>query len=242
MSRRLLVALALLLALTGCSGGGAENTSPGAAAAPEPEPLPPAAELLAASTEAMSSVRTVAVALQASPAVRAVPIGAANARLTSAGEAVGTVTLRQGQSNVELQFVVVGDALYLKGATGGWEVLPLEFASSVYDPSAVLDPDRGVAQLLRTATGGVTEAKEDVNGAPAYRVRASFAPQALSAVVPGITGPTSGLLWIDQATSRLVKASVDVPDPNDPEAPPAPVTVTLSEFGAPVTVAPPRVS
>jgi lipoprotein LprG len=54
--------------------------------------------------------------------------------------------------------------------------LPLTLAANIYDPTALLRPDRGIPALLHTATNGVTEAEENVNGAPAYRVHATLSP------------------------------------------------------------------
>ena len=41
-------------------------------------------------------------------------------------------------------------------------------------PDGAARPDRGMPALLHTATNGVTEAEENVNGAPAYRVHATL--------------------------------------------------------------------
>lgn len=240
---KMAVLLVLIIGLVGC-GGAAGPADPAAPAAPVPEPLPAAAELLTRSADAMAKIKTVALDVRADPALRTMPIRSATGKLTATGEAVGSAVLSEGGSPVEFQFVVTRGVLYLKGATGGYQALPLELAAGIYDPTALLRPDTGVATLLRTATGGVTEAVEDVDGTPAYRVRATLDQQVVSRVVPGISGATSGLVWIDKATSRTLKAQVDAPvnppaEPGAPAGPTAPVVVTLSEFDAPVTVTAP---
>ena len=48
--------------------------------------------------------------------------------------------------------MLVGGKLYLKGATGGFAEVPAALAGSVYDPSAILDPDKGVAKVLASVT------------------------------------------------------------------------------------------
>ena len=59
-------------------------------------------------------------------------------------------------------------------------------------------------------------------------------------MVPGVSDTTTGTVWLDKATSRLVKAQLDVPTtPGQQNAPTAPVSVVLSNFDAPVTIAPP---
>ena len=42
---------------------------------------------------------------------------------------VGTATVEQFGATVSLEFVIVGDSLYLKGPTGGFQKLPLSLAS-----------------------------------------------------------------------------------------------------------------
>lgn len=50
-------------------------------------------------------------------------------------------------------------------------------------------------------------------------------------------GPVDGLLWVDAATSRLVRAELQVPGSAGGSG--RPVTVRLGDHNAPVTVTPP---
>lgn len=226
MVTRVLTALLVVLALAGCSA------QPSAPAEPPP---PPGQELLARSAEAMARLTTVGVDMQADPALAGLPLRSANGKLTAAGEATGSAVLSMGGAPSEIQFTVTGGTLYIKGATGGYQAVPLSMAAGLYDPTALLRPGTGVAALLRTATNGVTEGAEDVNGVPAWRVSATLDPQAAAAVVPGVDGPAKGEVWIDKATSRTLKARVEMPTGGTNGAT-APVTVTLSDFDVPVTV------
>jgi lipoprotein LprG len=224
----LLASLVLALGLTGCS-----TPVPSKPA----EVLPAAPEVLAKSADAMAKIKTVGVDVQVDQALSSLPIRSATGKLTAAGESVGSVVIAQGNSNLEFQFVVAKGSLYLKGATGGYQQLPLEMAASIYDPTALLRPDTGIAALLRTATGAVTEASDDVNGVPAWRLRATLDQRIATSVVPGLTGAATGVVWVDKATSHLLKAQVQVPvNEGDPKSPTAPVTVILSDFDAPVTI------
>ncbi|MCU1649141.1 MAG: hypothetical protein JWQ60_290, partial [Pseudonocardia sp.] len=148
----LLALFALFLGVTGCSSG------------PTAPPLPAAPDLLAKSASAMAAVRTVAIDVQVDPALNTIPVRAANGKLTATGDAIGTATLNQGTSTVEFNFVITQGTLYLKGATGRYQRLPLALAAAIYDPTALLSPDRGISALLRSANNGTTEASEDVNG------------------------------------------------------------------------------
>ncbi|MCO1656170.1 LppX_LprAFG lipoprotein [Pseudonocardia humida] len=223
------MALALAAAAvlpTACSGGPAE-----------PE-LPNATELLSRSADAMRTVTSAAVDIAVDPAVTSVPIRSAVGTITADGQAEGTAVLTlAGGAPLEYQLVVTGDVLYLKGPTGGYSPLPLASAAAIYDPTAILDPDRGTAALLAGADQGTTQAREVSDGVDAYRVAATFPAERVATLVPGVTQSVPGVVWLDAATSRLVRAELDLPD--GPAGAGGPVTVRMSEFDAPVSIAPP---
>ncbi len=228
----LLPAMIVLLFGSAACGGGA-STAP-------TEQLPPAPELLSKSATAMATIKTLAADVQVDLALAALPIRSAKAQLTADGQAVGSAQLTQGGSIAEFKFAVTQGNLYLTGPTGQTQAVPMAMAAAIYDPTALLNPDRGISALLRTATAGQTEASEDVNGVPAYRVRATLDQNLVQSVLPGLKDTSTGLVWIDKATSRLLKAQLDVPVSAGGRT--APVTVTLSDFDAPVTVTPPTPS
>jgi lipoprotein LprG len=228
MRRRVLlrpVLLSILLAgLAACTGGDEEPTSD----------LPAGDELLRSAAEAMRSVQTARFEITADGTVAGVPLRRATGVITSAGDAEGGVQLDQSGPLAELSFVVKGQTLWVKGVTGDWQRLPLAVASSVYDPSKILHPDQGVANVLGTARDAKTEARESVDGQDAYRVKATFPPQALSKLVPGIETDVPGQVWIGADRRLLHQGKFDVPDGDG--GGPATVTVTVADFDAPVTI------
>jgi lipoprotein LprG len=123
--------------------------------------------------------------------------------------------------------VLVGGTVHFKGPTGGYQTMPYPQLAAIYDPLALLNPDKGIAKLLATAADPVTEADEGA----VYRVATSLSQQALAAVVPGVAEGVNGKIWIDKATSRLVKAELPLAGGK--------ATVTLSDFDVPVQVTPP---
>lgn len=228
MLRTRLVAL-LALALTvlaGCSSKGKSSA------------LPPGDTLLKESSAAMREVKTVRFAIEADGTVAGLALRRANGQLTRDGDAKGTAQVQQLGANIELEFVVVGDTIHLKGPTGGWQKVPLALASSVYDPSAILDPDRGIAKVLSTASEGRTEAREKVDGVDAYRVAAKLTAADLATIVPGARDGVTGQLWIAADTKRLVRAKFALPAESG-QGKGATVTVTFSEFDAPVSISAP---
>lgn len=222
-----LISTVLLALLAGCS------------ASDPSDDLPPATALLTRSADAMRTVQTAAVAIEVDPAATAVPIRSATGRLTADGQADGTAVISLfGSPPVEYQLVVTGGTLYLKGATGGYQKLPLAVATGIYDPTAVLNPERGIAALLSSADNPTTQARETTDGVDSYRVAATFRPEQVTALVPGVTGAVPGVVWLDAATSRLVKAQLQLPD-GQGAARGGPVTVRLSDYDAPVTITAP---
>jgi len=219
-ARPSLLVLLITLLLAGCSGGGDGG-----------EDLPAGADLLTRSAEAMAAVTTARFSLGVEGTLAGFPVQGAQAQLTREGDAAGTVTLEQGGQVNELQFVLTGGSLYLQGPTGGFQKLPAALAGSVYDPSVILDPQRGIPALLRAGTAATTEAREQVGGVDAYRVRATFPAAALGGLVPGAVADTTGQVWIGVDGSRLVQARFPLPE--------ATATVRLSDFDAPADITPP---
>lgn len=221
----LLAAMAALTpAVVGCSSSQAAD-------------LPNAIELLSKGADSMRTVTSAALDISVDPQVTAVPIRSANGHITSDGKAQGTAVLALAGAPLEYQLVVLDGVLYLKGPTGGFSQLPLASAASIYDPTAILDPERGTAALLAGADKGVTQARETVEGVDCFKVAATFPADRVATLVPGVAAPVPGVVWLDAATSRLVKAELQLPD--GPRGKGGPVTVLMSEFNAPVSITAP---
>ncbi|MET8151344.1 LppX_LprAFG lipoprotein [Actinoplanes sp. NPDC049668] len=218
---------AVLFSLVACTPDKAENGGGEAAAVS----LPAGETLVKESAAAMREIKTAQFLITADGEIAGLGLRRAEGTLTREGSAKGTAQVEQAGSLVELEFVIVGDKLYLKGPTGGYQTLPLTLAATVYDPSAILDPDRGITKVLETATGATTEASEPVDGKDAWRVAVNTTGTALAALIPGSTGNITAKLWIADADKRLLKATFTMSGGT--------VTVTFKEFDAPVTISAP---
>jgi lipoprotein LprG len=188
--------------------------------------LPSGPDLLKKSAEAMKAVKTVAFSIDTKDKP-AVPVRHAEGSLTSAGDAKGTLQIDFGGLQ-ELEFVVSGDTVHFKGPTGGFQKMTRQQLAAIYDPSAVLT---GVPELLSAAQDARSEAAEKVGDADAYRVAVTLPQQSLAKLVPGVQQGVNGTVWIDKATSRLLK--IDLPLTGGS------VIVTLDDYDAPVTITPP---
>jgi lipoprotein LprG len=193
---------------------------------------PPAAELLTKSAAAMSSVTSANFIITVDGQLPAVTVQSAEGTLTAAGDAKGTATITQLGQLLEVEFVLVNRNLYLKGATGGFSQVPAALAGGIYDPSAILNPDKGVAKMLSSVTGA-TNAGTDGD---AWVVTGTVPAAVAGGLVPGISTDVAGTFTIDMSTSQLAAAQFELAGA---DGKPATVTVELSGFNESVSISPP---
>jgi lipoprotein LprG len=222
--------LLIPLSAAGCKGG-SESSQP-------TESLPKGSEVLSQASAAMRDVNSVGFTLgtEGKPAV---PFKRGDIKLLKSGDAEGGIQIQQAGQAVEMNFVLVGPTVYLKGVTGGYQKLPRAMVAQIYDPSAVLDPDRGVAKLLTTATDPTTEAREKVGGKDTYRVKATLPKDTAAALVPGIGQDLTGQVWVATTDHRPVKLKMQVP-PTAGGGDTGSVIVSLTEFNADYKITPPK--
>jgi lipoprotein LprG len=231
--RRFLVALLAFLAtaLSACTSdeGGAEGSS-----------LPDAKGLLQDAAKSTADIKSAHFTLTVNGKVPGLDVQSAEGDLTredgKSGAAQGTVKMTLFGSLFEGEFVIVGDKAYIKGPTGGFQELPASLIASLYDPAAILDPDRGIANVLSNVQDPNTEAEEDVAGVPTYRVKGRAAKDVVADLVPGVDSDVDITFWLKRdGDHQPVKASVAVPVDGSPT-----VDVTLSDVDKPVDITAPQ--
>ncbi|XRQ03391.1 LppX_LprAFG lipoprotein [Actinomadura welshii] len=226
MSRRILVLVPLLLALalTGaCSGDGAD----------EPKADFDAAQTLRQAAQAMGDLKSVAFTVE-SEGDTPVIVKGGDMKLLREGDAEGTLTVEQQGQNVEMRVVAAGESIFLDAGTGGWRELPKALAASLYDPSAVLDPERGIAKLLESAAEPEPQAEEEVGGEDAYRVGAKLPKARVAGLIPGINADLEGQVWVRKSDHRLVKVRGAFPEGKGA------VVISFTEFDAPYEISAPK--
>ncbi|MCU7724686.1 LppX_LprAFG lipoprotein [Actinoplanes sp. KI2] len=224
--RPVLALLAALVAVTSCtSTDKKKDESTGS--------LPDGATLLTESAAAMRDIKTAKFLITADGAISGLSLRRAEGTLTREGDAEGTAQIEQAGATVDLAFTIVGDKIYLKGPTGGYQELPLSLAATVYDPSAILDPEQGIAKVLSTATDAKTEASEAVDGTEAWRVAMTANGADLSKIIPGVSGNVPGKVWLGKQDKRLHKAVFTLPADGGATGT---VTVTFQQFDAPADI------
>jgi lipoprotein LprG len=232
MRRILLVTLALTTAFaTACS---AEETPANDSS------LPDGAGLLKEAAAATADVRSAHFTLTVNGNVPDLPVKKAEGDLTreggDGGAAKGTVSMELLGDLFEGEFVLVDNSLFIKGPTGGWQELPASMVRSLYDPAAILDPERGVAKVLGSVQNAKTEGTEDIDGVSTYRVTGKVTKDVIKNLVPGVGSDVDITFWLRQdGQHQPVKASVKMALEGDPT-----VDVTLSDIDKQVTITAPQ--
>ena len=91
--------------------------------------------------------------------------------------------------------------------------------------------------MLANFSDPKAEGRETVNGVKTVRVTGTISADAVNKIAPqlGATGPVPGTAWIaEEGNHELVQAKMDPAQGNS-------VTMTLSDWGKPVTVTKPAV-
>ncbi|WP_026424661.1 LppX_LprAFG lipoprotein [Actinokineospora inagensis] len=223
-----------VLALVGAlvAGCTSDNSSGGAGGGS----LPDGASVMKDSAATTKNIKSAHFTLKVNGNPPTIPVQNAEGDLTReggpAGAAKGTVKLTLLGQLIEGEFVLVDNSLYIKGPTGGFQKYPAALSANIYDPSAILDPDKGIAKVLATIQQPKTEAKETVDGVSAYKVTGKVTKDVVSGVVPGVSTDVVVTVWAREDNKQPVKASVALGSDSS-------VDLTLSDIDKPVTITAP---
>jgi lipoprotein LprG len=199
--------------------------------------LPDAATLLKDSNTATRALKSIHLDLTVEGEIKNFPIKTLSGDLAQAPAvaAQGNTKLTFQGSDVDAKFVVIDSNLYV--ALSGDSFIDMGPAADVYDISAILNPDKGLANVLANFSDPKSESTETINGIETVKVTGQVSAEAVNSIAPPIaaTGPIPGTAWIEkEGQHRLVQAKLQ---PSDGTS----VQMTLSEWDKPVTVAKPAV-
>src|ERR671931_1339328 len=174
-------------------------------------PLPAGPSLLHRAAASMRDVRTGRFELEVKGELGGLEVRRAEGVMSRAGRASGTVDLEEAGQLVEFDVVFVSGTVYLKGPTGPFQSVPSELAGTIYDPTDLLDPSKGLARLLETAQKPRTLGQGDVNGTDAFRVSATLDGHVLGPLVPNPVPPTVKVtLWIGSDEPHLLPTETTI--------------------------------
>lgn len=212
----------------GCTSGGSASTAN----------LPAASALLTSAGSTTRAVSSVHFSIVVNGTLAGVPIQNADGDLNAQGQARGTAKIALLGQLTQVDFVLVNRTFYIKGPTGGYQKVAASLAGNLFDPTAILDPNRGIAKVLTQTQGAQTQARESVNGTDCYRITGKVDKGVVAALIPGINQDVTATLWVTADSKNLpVKASFAVPGSGGSQG--ATVDVTFSNVNQPVIVTAP---
>jgi lipoprotein LprG len=232
--RRLGPILAVLAALSIAAAlvGGCSSSKQSAA------PLPDAATLLAKSNLTTRNVKSVHLVLSVAGKIKGLPVKTLTGDLTTSPDtaAKGEANLTVLGSTVDAEFVVDEGTLYAALTPGHWESFGA--ASAIYDPSEILNPNTGLANVLTNISNPKSDSRETINGQSTVKITGTASVDAVNGLAPQLkaTQPLPATMWIQETGDhQVVQAKLDQSAGNS-------VQMTLSNWNAPVQVTKPPVA
>ncbi len=163
----------------------------------------------------------------------------------SVGDA--TVRVKPGAPFNSYQFLVTNKTMYTKQSDGTYtNVGPAE---KIYDPGIILDPKKGLANIIKNVQSPTVDGNETVNGVATVKVSGTIDAALVDPVVPkfGEGGGTRPItLWITDvppAASPTTPAPSGAPAGNGAnlvrmvvKKDNGSVDITLSNWGTPVNI------
>ena len=226
--RRIIAIVATLLAAALLVSGCSKKSS---------DPLPDAAGLIQQSIATTKSLKSAHLEIVVNGKIDGLPVKKLSGDLTNVPAVAiqGSSTISMGGSEVDIQLVVLDGTLYAALTPNSW--LDMGPAVEIYDPSVILNPDAGLANMLSAISDPKSQGFETIGGVPTVKITGNVSADAVNKLIPQLkaSGPIPATAWIEKdAPHQLVQAQVDQSDGNN-------VQLTLSEWDKPVTVTKPAV-
>ncbi|BDH55323.1 LppX_LprAFG lipoprotein [Tsukamurella sp. PLM1] len=229
-ARRFVTLMVALFAVTGlvAACGGKGDTANDA-------PLPEARTLIDASAAAARALHDVHLDLSVEGTVPNLPVKSVNAYLTNDPKVGG-----QGDADVVYQgtpvsakFVVADGDLWVQLGSGQ-SYSRTGPAADVYDASAILDPKKGIANLIASVRDAKVEDREQIGANKTIRISGIIPGTALAGIVPKAElGDRPLTFWVQEdAPNNLVRANVGFDQGT--------LSVTLSDWGKKVQLLDPK--
>lgn len=232
--------VAATLLLVGCSPGNKNESTSNNGGTSASASNQDASALVKQAADAMKQVTGFHLVLTADGKVPNLKVGKVEGDVSNspAPVATGTATIGMGQDNpsAEAKIIYVDGHLYSDVAEPG-KFTDYGNGSSIYNPTVLLDPGKGLGTLLSNLTDPKIDGTETVDGVATTKVSATSSTKdvlvlAGSKMAPEKSNPLPVTLWIANDTHRLIKAQLTA-------APDATVTLNLSDFNKQVTATKP---
>jgi lipoprotein LprG len=201
-------------------------------------PLPDAATLLKQSSQSTKNVKSVHLVLSVNGTIKGLPIKTLTGDLATAPStaAKGDAKIVLAGSDIDAQFVVYDSILYATLTPGKWS----DFgpAAAIYDPSSILNPDTGLANVLATIKNAKSDSRQSIGGQNTIKITGTASADAVNGLAPQLkaTQPLPTTVWIQESGDhQLVQVQLE-------QSPGNSIQMALSNWNAPVQVTKPPVS
>jgi len=214
MNLRPLAASAAVLALAACTG--VES--------------PPADSILSDAAETMAQVANVhfSLVVDGGGEVPGLDVSSASGTVTSTGSAEGDAVVTLPDTDPTVEYVIIGDDAYIKDPTGAFQQVEIGGDELPYDPTVILDPDRGIAALLATYSWPEPQETDEIDGTAAYCYEMAFDGTLITEFLPAAGDWNTATLWFDIETLHVLRAEFTRRDQA--------ITLNLSDYDAEVTI------
>ena len=201
------------------------------------EPLPDAAGLVQQSIQTTKGLKSAHLEIAVTGKLEGLPLKNLSGDLTNVPATAVTANAKvvMGGSDIDADLIVLDGTLYAALTPDNW--LDMGPAAEVYDPSVILTPDTGLANLLGSLSEAKSQGFETIGGVPTVKLTGKVASDAVNKLIPRLkaTGPLPATVWIEKdAPNQLVQAELEQSAGNS-------VLLTLSDWDKPVTVTKPAV-
>ncbi|MCE5288473.1 MAG: LppX_LprAFG lipoprotein [Nocardiaceae bacterium] len=198
--------------------------------------MPPAAGLLKQSAEATAAVNSIHLVIKVNGDPEGVKVRNVDGDVDRAGNARGSLKVSLSGTVIEGDFVIVNGQAYFRGPTGKFTEYTAERTRDLYDATAILDPNRGLAHLLTVATDTESEDIDTIDGQDAYKISGKLTKEQVAPLVPGLKKNLDVVFWVPVNGPRhVLRVWFSTPDADTAPT----VEVKVSDFDKPFTVAKP---
>jgi len=226
-----LAALSVAVALVaGCSG----SKKSGA-------PLPDAKTLVKQSADVTKTVKSAHLDLTVTGKIQGLPLKSLTGDLattpTTAAKGNAKILLG-GSSEIDADFVILDGELYSNALSPGkWDDMGRAEDLVHYDPSSILNPDTGLANVLANLTDPKAEGRDTINGQATIRISGKVSADVLNKLAPiNASAPTPTTVWIQETGDhQLAQVKIDKGSGNS-------IQMALSNWNQPVQVTKPAAS
>ena len=204
-------------------------------------PLPDGTTLVKQSADGTKNLKSAHLVLTVTGKIPGLPVKNLTGDLTTSPStaAQGNAQITYLGQDISADFVVVGGDLYTNALNPADKTMTdVGPASQVYDPSAILNPDTGVPNVLANFTDAKAEGRDQLNGQTTVRISGNVSADAVNKIASPFkaTQPVPATVWIvESGDHQLAQVNLQHSQGNN-------VQMTLSNWNQPVQITTPAAS